>query len=138
MSKESRIYVGCSLTQAPERFRDEIEQYKESLRGAGHEVLDFIGLENGTAEDVYRWDIERCVRTCDVLVGVCDYPSIGLGWELNEATGLGKEVLAVAHEQSQITRLVLGAAVVESNVHFARYTDLSDTLPIVNGLIHPQ
>lgn len=138
MSKESRIYVGCSLTQAPEKFRDEVERYKGSLRDAGHEVLDFIGLENGTAEDVYRWDIERCVRTCDVLVGVCDYPSIGLGWELNEATRLGKEVLAVAHEQSQITRLVLGAAAVEPNIHFARYTDLSDTLPIVNGLVHLQ
>lgn len=134
MTKESRIYVGCSLTQAPEKFRDDVRDYKESLRGAGYDVFDFKGLKDGTEADVYRWDIERCVRQCDILVGVCDYPSLGLGWELAEATRLGKEVLAIAHEESQITRLILGAAAVEPNVHFARYTDLSDTLPMVDDL----
>lgn len=134
MTKESRIYVGCSLTQAPEEFKNDVKNYKQSLRSAGYDVFDFIGLENGTAADVYRWDIERCVRQCDILVGVCDYPSLGLGWELAEATRLGKEVLAVAHEQSQITRLVLGAAAVEPNVHFVQYTDLSETLPVIDDL----
>jgi hypothetical protein len=134
MRKESRIYVGCSLTQAPEQFRDEVAGYKESLRDAGYEVFDFIGLENGTAADVYRWDIEHCVSDCDILVGVCDYPSLGLGWELNEATRLGKEVLAIAHKQSSISRLILGAADVRSNVHFAHYDNLLDTLPIIDDL----
>lgn len=136
MSKESRIYVGCSLTQAPETFRNEVEGYKASLRGAGYEVFDFIGLEKGTAADVYRWDIERCVRQCDILVGVCDYPSLGLGWELNEATRLGKEVLAIAHERTVITRLIIGAEAVEPNFHFERYTNLIDTLPTIDTLAH--
>lgn len=135
MNEEKRIYVGCSLTQAPEHFKKEVAAYKEQLRRAGHQVLEFIGLDNGTEADVYRWDIERCVRDCDLMVGVCDSPSIGLGWELGEATRLGKDVLAIAHEQSSVTRLVLGAAAVEPNVHFMRYTQLADTLPAIEGFM---
>ena len=135
MCTEKRIYVGCSLTQAPERFKKEVAEYKEQLRSAGHQVLEFIGLEGGTESDVYRWDIEHCVRDCDLMVGVCDSPSIGLGWELGEATRLGKDVLAIAHEQSSVTRLVLGAAAVEPNVHFMRYAQLADTLPAIEGFM---
>lgn len=128
----TNIYVGCSLTQATEKFRDEVEDFKTVLKQAGHTVFDFIGLENGTDEDVYNWDIGHCVKDCDILVGVCDNPSIGLGWELADATRLGKKVLAIAHEKSQVTRLVLGAAAVEPNVHFMRYATLGDVLSIVD------
>ncbi len=137
MNKDpSRIYVGCSLTQAPEEFRNSIEAFKDSLRDQGHEVFNFVGLQGGTEADVYNWDIQRCVRKCDVFVGVCDYPSIGLGWELAEAKNFGKPVLMLAHEQSQITRLALGAAVVEPNVHFTEYAnaDFSDAIPLINEL----
>lgn len=137
MNKESLIYVGCALTQASQEFKEEVEEYKRSLRDVGYEVLNFIGLEKGTDVDVYRWDIKHCVRTCDIFVGICDYPSIGLGVELNEATRLGKEVLAVAHTESEVTRLILGAAKDEPNIHFARYTSLSDTLPLIEDLLHP-
>lgn len=134
MEKETRLYVGCSLTQAPEEFKDAVRDFKGSLRESGYDVMEFIGLEGGTEADVYNWDIGECVRKCDMLVGVCDYPSIGLGWELAEATKLGKMVLAVVHEEVRPTRLLLGAAAVEPNVHLARYTHLPDVLPIVDEL----
>jgi nucleoside 2-deoxyribosyltransferase len=126
---KAKLYVGCSLTQASEEFKSEIDQLKRTLRDSGFEVFDFVGLVNGTAEEVYKWDIGHCVGECDAFIGICDYPSIGLGWELGEAIRLGKPSFAVAHKDSKITRMVLGAAEVEPNLKFERYTDLLRDVP---------
>lgn len=125
----SKIYVGCALSQAPEEFRNSIEAFKDSLRANGHEVHDFIGLVNGTATDVYNWDIGECVANCSAFIAICDYPSIGLGMELDRALMLEKPILAVAHQDTQITRLLIGAAEVEDHVQFRRYQDLAADVP---------
>jgi len=135
METGAKLYVGCSLTHAPEQFREGVQTFKNVLRGQGHELFDFIGLVDGTDEDVYRWDIGHCVRDCDMFVAICDYPSTGLGWEMCEATRLNKPVLALAHEQSCITRLVLGAAATEPNVIFERYATLLDAVPQVSYML---
>jgi hypothetical protein len=64
---------------------------------------------------------------------VGDYPSIGLGFEMNEAIRLKKPVLAVAQDNAHVTRLVLGAAEIEKNLRFARYTDMKDVLELIDG-----
>lgn len=132
--KHLQLYVGCSLTLAPEAFKQEVENLKHALRSRGYEVFDFVGLVNGTPKDVYGWDIGHCVRDCDIFIGICDEPSIGLGWELGEAVRLGKPVLAAAHVDATVTRLVLGAAETESNMRFERYKHLTDLLPLVDEL----
>jgi hypothetical protein len=126
--ESAKLYVGCGLTNAPEEFKEGVEQLKDRLK-KHYDVFDFVGLTAGTAEDVYRWDIEHCVADCDLFVGVCDYPSIGLGWELNEAIDLYKPTLGVAHEKALVTRLVLGAAAVKPNFTFQRYNDLALEVP---------
>lgn len=134
-----KLYVGCALTEAPEDFKNAVEQLKEDLRADVYEVFDFVGLFAGTPADVYKWDIGHCVRDCDALIGICDYPSIGLGFELNEALRLKKPVLALAHTDSRVTRLVLGAAELEPSFRFERYDDLKLILPLVNewlGSVH--
>lgn len=132
---KATLYVGCSLTKAPESFKDTVEEFKAILRTEGYEVFDFIGVVNGTAEDVYKWDIGHCVRDCDALIAICDEPSIGLGWEMGEAVRLGKPVLALAHIEAKVTRMVLGAAEVEPNLHFERYGNLLDMIPEVDKLL---
>lgn len=132
-----KLYIGCSLTQAPKEFIQQVEDLKNSLR-EHYEVYDFVGLTNGTNEDVYKWDIERCVATCDIFLAICDYPSIGLGWELNEGVRLGKPVLGVAREDALITRLVLGAAVLKPNFTFERYQDITTDIPRLLDSIKPQ
>jgi nucleoside 2-deoxyribosyltransferase len=131
--KKTKLYVGCSLTGASEKFKNSIEKLKDDLRAEGYEVFDFVGLVSGTPADVYNWDIGHCVRDCDALVGICDFPSIGLGYELSVATALKKPVLAIAQKDSLVTRLVLGAAAVEPNFRFERYTQIGkDVTPLVN------
>ena len=132
-----KLYIGCSLTQAPETFKNNVSEFKDGLRQQ-YEVFDFVGLTGGTEADVYNWDIGHCVRDCDGFVAICDYPSIGLGWELGEANKLDKPILAVAHERSSVTRLVLGAAAVEPNICFERYNDLAEVTPLVEHMISRQ
>lgn len=134
-TKKPQLYVGCSLTKASKVFKESVESFKEALRQEGYEVFDFVGLVNGTAEDVYKWDIGHCVQDCSAFIAICDEPSIGLGWELCKAQQLGKPVLALAHVDAKVTRLVLGAAEAEPNVCFERYTTLSEAVPLVVELI---
>ena len=101
-----KIYIGCSLTHAPQEFKDAIAALQDRLR-AKHTILDFVGLVAGTPQDVFRHDTQ-CVLDADLFVAECSYPSIGLGYELATALWHNKPVLALAHADARVTRLVLG------------------------------
>jgi hypothetical protein len=126
-----KLYIGCALFNAPETFVQQIAALKDSLR-AEYEILDFAWPPPKSMAHVYRWDIEHCVRSCDLFVAICNEPSLGLGWELCEAVHLGTPILAVAHTDAKVSGLVRGAAEVKSNMTFVRYNDLPKELP---GLI---
>lgn len=131
-----KIYVGACLTRSPDSFLDAVENLKRSLRAEGYEVLDFVGLIKGNPTDVYTYDLKQCVEACDAFVAVCDYPSIGLGWELAEATRLGKPVLMLAHKDARVTRMIIGAAEVEPHVQLKRYPgDLRSCLPAIRAFL---
>jgi hypothetical protein len=131
MADQPKIYVGCSLTQAPQAFKDAVESLKNSLR-ADYQILDFVGLEAGTATDVYNWDVKHCVGGCDLFVAICDYPAIGLGYELATAIEkLNKPVLAVAQEKAIVTRLVLG--IDAPTFSLERYQDMGDVVALVKA-----
>ena len=103
-----KLYIGASLTQAPKEFVEKIENLKNKLR-KDYEILDFLGLKKGTPADVYKWDIQKCVAICDIFVTICDYPSIGVGYEM--ATALekySKPTLGLSMEKSKVSRLVSG------------------------------
>jgi hypothetical protein len=129
MKHQTKIYVGCSLTHAPEEFIASVEELKKRLSKT-YEVFDFVGLTKGTARQIYQWDINRCVASCDLFVAICDHPSIGLGYELGTALeAFGKPVLAVAHKSASLSRLVQG--IDKPHFSFKRYENLSD----IEGLI---
>ena len=132
---KQKIYVGCSLTQAPQEFKDAIEALKTKLR-ENYEVLDFIGTAKGTPRDVYMWDIHRCVQSCDLFLAICDLPSIGLGWELAVAVEvLKKPVLAVAHQNTKLTRLLIGAGEEHTCLDIKNYGNISDIPSMVREKI---
>ncbi len=106
LRQKKKIYVGCALTHAPEKFRKDVILLKEELR-KHYDVLDFVGLKGLTPRKVYKHDTS-CVRSCDLFVSICDYPSLGLGFELGLAVEIGKPILAFAHVDSKVSRLVLG------------------------------
>ncbi|MFZ2484800.1 MAG: hypothetical protein WAX80_01900 [Minisyncoccia bacterium] len=129
----AKIYVGCSLTQAPEGFVRDVENLKVLLREAGHEVADFVGTVAGTATDVYETDIHKCIADCDLFVAICDFPSIGLGWEMGMAVEKHhKPTLAVAHLDAKVSRLPIGAMCERNPCYlFTRYAKLEEVVQMV-------
>lgn len=129
----ANLYVGCSLTQAPEQFKNDVEAFKTVLKNK-HTVFDFIGLVNGTPHDVYMWDIHKCVATCDALIAVSDYPSLGLGYELGVAIEkLEKPTLILAQTDSKVSRLLYG--IEKPFVTIQRYADLKGAPALVEEFL---
>ncbi|MBU0611882.1 hypothetical protein KKA39_02325 [Patescibacteria group bacterium] len=128
-----KVYVGCALTYAGEDFKRDIEFLKIFLRSIkGVEVLEFIGLVNGTPVDVYEHDIHNCVGGGDLIIAECSFPSTGLGWEIGTAVEKHKKhVLAVAKADAKVTRLVIGAQCERNpNYSFQTYDSLEKLFDI--------
>jgi len=105
-----KVYVGCSLTKAPESFRQFVVDFKRQLAAGGSvEVLEFVGLVNGTASEVYQVNLINNVKGCDALIAIVDEPSIGLGMEIQYATDLHKPILCLCAKGTKVTRMVHGA-----------------------------
>ena len=122
-----KIYLAHSLTQAPEEFKAEMQSFREQLK-TQYEVLEFLGLVAGTAEDVFLHDVQ-CVTDCDLLLAEVSYPAIGLGFEIATALQLNKKVLAVAKADANVSRLVLG--IQSKNYQFHRYHSLEEIFKMI-------
>jgi len=133
--KKKKVYVGCALTHASNEFKEEVERLKKKLENICV-VLHFKGLsDSNLPRDVYVHDIIHCVHECDILIAICDYPSIGLGYEIaTQAESRKKPILAVAHEDAKVTKLILDPAI--ENYSFCRYKNLcEDVYAMVAGII---
>ncbi len=107
------VYVGCALTNAPQSFRDTVAAFKMALAAdrdpeREFEILEFIGLEKGTAQQVYDHDLGN-VEKCHVMIAFVDEPSIGLGMELATAIRLEKPILCLHRPESSVTSMLVGA-----------------------------
>ena len=124
-----KIYIGCSLTHAPQDFLALVDKVKSELKKE-YEVLEFLGLSKGTSEDVYKQDIQRNIVQCDMFVAICDHPSIGLGYEMAAALEkYSKPTIALAKEGSQISRLALG--INHPMYTFKYYKDFAEILSLI-------
>jgi nucleoside 2-deoxyribosyltransferase len=124
---KKKIYIGCALTHAPEEFRIAIAELKDKLR-KDYEILDFVGLEKGTPQEVFEWDM-NCVRRCDLLVADCTHPAIGLGMEIGIAIENDKAMLIVAHADAKISRAIIGITSPKATIK--RYTDHNEVLEFI-------
>ncbi len=124
MDSKLKLYISTSLTWAEPEYTEKIKTFKDSLKGE-YEVMEFLGLGTGSPQEVYERDIQECIAGCDLVLAFCDYPSIGLGYELGTAVEkYSKPVLAVAQIESKVTRLIEG--VTHPMYNFARYSDISE------------
>lgn len=101
-------YVGAALTGAPPEFvKGFLPLLKKKIRKIQIEVLDFIGLEAGTALVVFRHD-RKCTENADICVFILDHPSTGLGMEIMLRAAAGKPALFFARRGVRVTRMLLG------------------------------
>ncbi|MBP9771482.1 MAG: hypothetical protein KBD16_00955 [Candidatus Pacebacteria bacterium] len=120
--QKKKLYVGCAVHNAPKDFSENVENLKSTLED-DFEVLRFLGSFEGTADDVFKHDID-CVRSCDIFLAICDIPSTGLGFEIASALAWGKRVIGVAQRESSVSRMVIG--IDDPNFTFVRYTSFDD------------
>ena len=134
MNKKKKIYIGCALTNISNLERDlllkNISDLKEKLR-EHFEVLEFLWVKSdpvkATPKQVYRVDIKNCVKDADCMLAICDYASLGLGYEM--ATAIEKyeiPVLAVAHKDSKVSKLIRG--IDKKNFTFYYYNSFDEVL----------
>jgi hypothetical protein len=129
---KKKLYIGCALTNLSSEKRDELLKNISSLRERledKFEVLEFLWVKmdpsKATPDEVYRVDIDECVKSADCMLALCDYPSTGLGYEM--ATALEKcgiPVLAVAQKDSVVTKLVRG--INKPNFNFQYYDSFDE------------
>ncbi|MEK7463665.1 MAG: hypothetical protein AAB610_00890 [Patescibacteria group bacterium] len=139
--KKKKIYIGCALSSLSLEDRtnllENISKLKEKIKDS-FEILEFFWVRmdpsKATPEEVYRVDIEECVMVADCMLAICDYPSLGLGYEM--ATAIEKRgipVLAVAHKNSMVSKLITG--VNHKNFKFVRYDSFDEVFQKVIQLL---
>jgi nucleoside 2-deoxyribosyltransferase len=126
-----KVYVGCSLTHAPEDFKASITQLKEQIKKIC-EVFEFVGLTAGTSRDVYLQD-SNMVKNCDLFVAECSYPSTGLGLEIGLALAANKPILVIAKKDAKVSRMILG--IDSSTISFLRYQNIKEAIPAIQEKI---
>lgn len=132
---KKKLYIGCSLTLLPtdkkDAFLQMISEIKEKL-GKNFEILEFLGIGDlgserpFTPKEIYDYDIKK-VMEADCMLAICDYPSIGLGYEM--ATSIEKRgipVLAVAHKDQIVGRMIRG--IDRPNFEFFYYTSVQEII----------
>ena len=127
------IYVGMALTEAPIDFREDFQhELKALLRQLTDAViLDFVGLEGGTAKAVFEHD-RGCAETADVCVFVVEYPSIGLGMEIAFRHMTGKRMLVFAPAGKRVTRMLTGMCEGNTNAILYRYYTVAEIVKQVS------
>ena len=117
------VYVACALTNAPEESRQKVYRFQDALAKICR-VLRFLGLTEHTGRETYNYDINGCVQKADLVVGVVDVGSSGLGWELCYQCVVKKgPAIALAHvDNLSVTRFLWDPDVADYKL--LRYKDL--------------
>lgn len=108
------------------------------LLSSGYEVLSehvarntvFEEEREMTEEEIFRRDMSG-VEQCDCLVAEITVPSIGVGYEICRAVGLGKPVLCVYEKGAKASAMVLG----NEGITSGSYSDRDELREILLGFI---
>ena len=133
---KKKLYIGCALTNLPsdkrEEFMQMVNKIKEELK-KHFELLEFVGVDDlktntpMTPRYVYNYDIKECLMKADYFLAICDFPAIGLGYELGTAVEKrGIPVLAIAHRDSKVSRSIIG--IDHKNFEFFYYNSVDEII----------
>ena len=129
---KKKLYIGCALTRLPaEKEKDFLQMLVEIKLGLkdNFEIVQFIGVTglapDATPAEVYIHDIKNSVIKADCMLAICDYPSLGLGYEM--ATAVEKQgipVLALARKDTLVSKLIRG--IDHESFRFVYYDSVDD------------
>lgn len=143
--RKLKIYVSCSLTHAPEEYKENIKILIKELQKIDFvEILEFCSPLPGQQQsvfdalDVYHNDIHECVEHADVLISEISLPSTGLGFELGTAMEKhSTHVIMLAHNDAVVSKLILGAALAHGASVYRYNQSIMEHMPdLVTQLKH--
>jgi hypothetical protein len=122
---KKKLYFTCALSGLPWEHREEMIALRDSLADE-FEILEFCDPREMTPQEIFEFDIDHCVANADIILAICDKPSLGAGYEIGTmAEKWGKPVFAVAHrDNTTLSSLITGNT--RPNFEFARYDDVSE------------
>ena len=133
---KKKLYIGCALTNLPSEKKDEFLQMIAKIKkelSKSFEILEFLGIDDlktdkpFTPLEIYNFDIKNCLMQTDYFLAICDYPALGLGYEIGAAVEKrGIPVLAMAHKDSKISRSIKG--IDHKNFHFFYYESVDEII----------
>lgn len=124
------LYVGCALRGASSEFVEGVAALKRDLE-VDFEVLHFIGISpTASAREVYETDI-GCTAKADLMLAICDQPSLGLGIELAKRAELEKQTIIACRPTVDLSRMVLGLAEVSENFTVVQYDTYIELIRIM-------
>ena len=122
-----RIYLGHALTGAPKEFVSRMLLLRNSIKQLPDvEVLEFNwipGLGPDPKVDTYELD-SRNVRRAHLAVGILDYPSIGLGFELQIRIQEKLPLFCFVPQGQEVTHL-LSCAIIGVRKKILEYGELT-------------
>lgn len=113
----TKIYLAHTLTNASKEAKYLLNLLKQYIEENEHiSILPFYGLGNRYEHsgDVYEYNFGQ-IRKADVVVAVLDYPSLGVGMEIQYALSILKPVLGIRLDANRpLSRQIVGALVTTS------------------------
>lgn len=79
--------------------------------------------ENLTLEEIYNRDVDW-IKDCDMIVAEVSIPSLGVGYELSYAENLGKRIICICDNNTNISAMIGG----NKNFELIKYKDSDDLL----------
>src|SRR3989344_7627113 len=131
-SKTPIVYVSSSVTNASDKYRLFIQEFKKELRlKTPALVLEWQDKDAPITEGFFKRNL-RNVEMCTVMIAFVDGPSIGVGLEIAEALTCKKPLLCLHKEDAVVSRLLLAAP---SGFPIKNYKTLDEAVDIASKFI---
>lgn len=79
--------------------------------------------ENNSLEKIYNRDI-NWIKDCNILVAEVSIPSLGIGYEISYAESLGKRIICLCEEGTNLSAMIGG----NKNIELIKYKDIDDLI----------
>lgn len=135
-----KIYFAASIRGSGGIKPEICRRIVDRLRGHGSVFTEHIceaviknNFDEGTDKEIYERDVQW-LRSADMLVAEVSIPSLGVGYEIGIAEGLGKEILCLYFTEApdRLSAMIEG----NENISIKKYDDIEEVLEFIDDFFY--